>query len=90
MLMIAKQSPLKTALLLDPSLVSVVFWGAFRLMYSCFESLTREVYFVLYFLFFICPFSWEPRDAVLQTSASKRRGLESRGLEPNVKSGAVK
>lgn len=31
-----------------------------------------------------------PRDAVLQTSASKRRGLESRGLEPNIKSGAVK
>lgn len=40
--------------------------------------------------FFFSPPPGEPRDAVLQTSASKRRGLESRGLEPNVKSGAVK
>lgn len=45
-------------------------------------------------LFFVKMFSFPslgiPRDAVLQTAASKRRGLESRGLEPNVKSGAVK
>lgn len=47
MLIIAKQSPLWTALLLDPSLVLVGFWGVFSLMYNCFESLTQEVYFVL-------------------------------------------
>lgn len=29
------------------------------------------------------------RGAVLQTAADERRGLESRGLDPNVKSGAV-